>query len=351
MTSRIDKVKAALKKTGASAVFITDMSDIRYLSGFTGSTAYLLISDEKNMFFTDGRYTLQAAQEVYPEIECVTVKSYQDIFLKEVPKYNKVLLQPSCILGVASLIKKGGCEVLIDDNNIIKHLRMVKENDEIMLIRAQYALAAEAFKTSLNSFKIGLSERDWAAALEYNIKINGADGVSFETIVASGVRGAMPHGTASSKIIQKDEPVIIDFGSEQGYTSDYTRMIYGGDDKNIMHVINIVKEAVLKSIESVKPGVACKDIDTIAREHISSFGYGEYFNHSLGHGVGLDVHELPVLNLQSNDIIEENMIFTIEPGIYIPDNFGVRLEDTVLVTASGAEVISSFLNDYVYLPL
>ena len=350
MTPCISKVQAAIKKLGADAALITDMADIRYLSGFTGSTAFLLIENETCVFFTDGRYTLQAKEQVHPQIEQVIVKTYQDVFKDYTSKYKRVLLQASCNLGTADSVKKSGADIIVDNDDLLKTMRMVKTDDEISLITAQYALAAKSFKDSLNSFCIGSSEREWAAVLEYNIKKNGASGVSFETIVASGFRGAMPHGTASSKIIEKNEPVIIDFGSQLGYTSDYTRMIYGGCDKNIMSVINIVKDALLKSIDAIKAGVSCKDIDAVARDYISSKGYGEYFNHSLGHGVGLNVHELPVLNPKSSYIIEEGMVFTIEPGIYLPNKFGVRLEDTVVVYSSGFEVISSYLEDYIYLP-
>ena len=350
MIRRTETLKKILKEKSIPAIFITNLADVSYLSGFTGTTAYMIISHDRCVFFTDGRYTVQARDEVYPHIEKISVKSYKDLFEKEVTKYRRIMLQGECPLSIASAVKSQGTDIIVDSNSIIKTMRMIKDRDEIALIKAQYRLAAEAFKESLSSFKMGLSEIEWAAALEYNIKKKGAKGVSFETIVASGYRGAMPHGCASQKIINKDEPVIIDFGSQKGYASDYTRMIYGGNDKNVTTVINIVREAMLKAIEAVKPGVTSAYLDDVARQHISSFGYGEYFNHSLGHGVGIDVHELPVINSQSNNIIEENMIFTIEPGIYLPDKFGVRLEETVLVTSYGAEVISSFLEDYVYLP-
>ncbi len=350
MTNRIEKIKEIIIKKNVDAMFITDIVDIRYLSGFTGSTAYMIITAEKAFFYTDGRYTLQAAKEVSPNILTIVVKSYKDMFLKELPKYNKVILQSSCTLSIAKLVKDTVVDILVDEENILQVMRMIKDNNEIDLIKTQYAIAAKSFKESLEHFKIGSSEIEWAASLEYNLKRNGADCVSFETIVASGERGALPHGVASNKIINKDEPVIVDFGSKQGYNSDYTRMVYGGTNTNIKYVIGIVREALLKSIAAVEVGITAKELDFIAREHISSFGYGKYFNHSLGHGVGLNVHELPVINPESDIILEEGMIFTIEPGIYLPNAFGVRLEDTVLVTSTGAEVISMYLESYIYSP-
>lgn len=350
MTERINKIRAALKAKRLSAMFITDLADIRYISGFTGSAAYILITKENVLFFTDGRYAIQSENEVSPDIKRIILKRYKDVFKGNWGKYGKILVQAECSVAIASLLKSAGAKIVEDKKDTIKTMRMIKNDAEIKLIKEQYALAAEAFLKSLEEFKIGRSEREWAAALEYNVKTCGADDVSFETIVASGFRGAMPHGRASSKKIEAAEPVIIDFGSKCGYNSDYTRMVYGGNDKEVLHVINIVREAVLRSIEAVKPGRFCKDIDAIARKHISSCGFGRYFTHSLGHGVGLDVHELPVLNKFSKTRIEEGMIFTIEPGIYLPNRFGVRLEDTVLVTANGAEVISSGLEKYVYAP-
>lgn len=350
MSYKIDKIRKILLEKNADAILITEINDIRYLSGFTGSTAYMIITNEKAFFYTDGRYTIQAATEVKEGILCIVVKSYREMLEKEMAKYNNVLLQSSCSLLLAEIVKKSGSNIIVDNGDVMKVMRSVKDKEEIDLIKAQYLLAAKAFKDSLSSFKVGLKERDWAASLEYNLKINNADGVSFDTIVASGVRSALPHGVASSKIIEVDEPVLVDFGSKQGYTSDYTRMVYGGNNQEVKQIIGIVREALLKAIAAVDVGVPCKDIDLIARQHISSFGYGKYFNHSLGHGVGLDVHELPLINVESETLLEEGMIFTIEPGIYLPNSFGVRLEDTVLVTSNGAEVISSPLDDYVYMP-
>lgn len=344
----IEKIRQILKDKNVDAFFITNINDIRYLSGFTGSTAYMIITNEKSFFYTDGRYTLQAAMEVGNGILSIVVKSYREMIEKEMSKYNKVLLQPNCFLSVAEIVRKTGAEIIVDDEDSIKVMRMIKNENEINLIKAQYKLAAKSFKDSLSSFRIGVSEKEWAAILEYNLKKNNADGVSFETIVASGKRSALPHGVASNKIIDENEPVLIDFGSKQGYTSDYTRMVYNGSDKEVKNIIGIVREALLKAIAAVEVGVECREIDLIAREHISSFGYGKYFNHSLGHGVGIDVHELPLINVESKTKLAEGMIFTIEPGIYLPNSFGVRLEDTVLVTSSGAEVISNHLDNYVY---
>lgn len=346
--ARIAAVQKELRSLDIPAVLITNLSDVRYLSGFTGTTAYMLIDLEKAVFFTDGRYSIQAAEEVSENIVVEIVKDYSSIYTERCSVFKKILLQPSCSINVSSKIASHGVEIYLDEKDFMQKLRMVKDSSEISLIKEQYNLAGKAFLRALKSFKYDTSEKSWAAALEYHMKMLGAKGESFETIVASGVRGAMPHGTASAKKINENEPVIIDFGSRDIYTSDYTRMIYAGNDEEVLKVIDIVRASLEKAVESIAEGIMCSDIDKAARSYIEEQGYGNYFNHSLGHGVGIDVHELPVLKPKSDFLIEDNMIFTIEPGIYLPEKFGVRLEQTVLINNGKAEIISSALDKYVY---
>ncbi len=348
MIARIAAVQKELRSLDIPAVLITNLSDVRYLSGFTGSTAYMLIDLEKAVFFTDGRYSIQAAEEVSENIVVEIVKDYSSIYTERCSIFKKILLQPSCSINISSKIASQGVEIYLDEKDFMQKLRMIKDKSEISLIKEQYNLAGKAFLRALKSFKYGTSEKSWAAALEYHMKMLGAKGESFETIVASGVRGAMPHGTASEKKVVENEPVIIDFGSRTVYTSDYTRMIYAGNDKEVLKVIDIVRSALEKAVESIEEGILCSDIDNAARSYIEEQGYGAYFNHSLGHGVGIDVHELPVLKPKSDILIEDNMIFTIEPGIYLPEKFGVRLEQTVFINNGKPEIISSALDKYVY---
>ena len=348
MIAKIAAVQKELRSLDIPAVLITNLSDVRYLSGFTGSTAYMLIDLEKAVFFTDGRYSIQAAEEVSENIVVEIVKDYSSIYTERCSIFKKILLQPSCSINISSKIASQGVEIYLDEKDFMQKLRMIKDKSEISLIKEQYNLAGKAFLRALKSFKYGTSEKSWAAALEYHMKMLGAKGESFETIVASGVRGAMPHGTASEKKVVENEPVIIDFGSRTVYTSDYTRMIYAGNDKEVLKVIDIVRSALEKAVESIEEGILCSDIDNAARSYIEEQGYGAYFNHSLGHGVGIDVHELPVLKPKSDILIEDNMIFTIEPGIYLPEKFGVRLEQTVFINNGKPEIISSALDKYVY---
>ncbi len=346
--ARIAAVQRELRSLDIPAVLITNLSDVKYLSGFTGTTAYMLVDLEKAVFFTDSRYSIQAAKEVSENIVVEIVKDYAGIYTERCSAFKKILLQPSCSINISSKIAAQGVDIYLDEKDFMQKLRMVKDNSEISMIKEQYNLAGKAFLRALKSFKYETSEKSWAAALEYHMKMLGAKGESFETIVASGVRGAMPHGTASAKKVIENEPVIIDFGSRDIYTSDYTRMIYAGNDAEVLKVIDIVRSALEKAVESISEGFVCSDIDNAARSYIEEQGYGKYFNHSLGHGVGIDVHELPVLKAKCDYLIEDNMIFTIEPGIYLPEKFGVRLEQTVLINNGKPEIISSALDKYVY---
>lgn len=346
--SRIKILQKQLSEKNIGAMLVTNLADIRYLSGFTGSTAYMIITPLEAKFFTDGRYLVQSENEVSKEAERFILERYSHLFKTECPKYKKITLQGDCSVEIEDILREEGLETLVDRDNILLTDRMIKDDSEIEAIKKQYALAAEAFKKSIDSFKHGIPEKNWAATLEYNMKLLGAREASFETIVASGYRSAMPHGTASMKIVEKTDPVIVDFGSIDAYASDYTRMLYSGNDAEFLNIIEILRSAVKFAIDGVKVGEYCRNIDKIARDYITSKGFGKYFNHSLGHGVGLNVHELPTLNGASDNIIEDGMIFTIEPGIYIPEKFGARLEDSVLVKNGKAEVLSFHLDKYVY---
>ncbi len=348
MIARVAAVQRELRSLEIPAVLITKLTDIQYLSGFSGSTAYMLIDIEKAVFFTDGRYREQSTKEIPENIIVEIVEDYSTIFKEKCREYKKILLQPSCSISISSEISASGVSVYLDEKDFMLKLRMIKDNSEISLIKEQYVLAGKAFLRSLKSFKYETSENSWAAALEYHMRMLGAKKPSFETIVASGVRGAMPHGVASSKKILQNEPIIIDFGSSDKYTSDYTRMVYAGQDEEVLKIIDIVRTALEKAIDNIQAGMTCDQIDNIARSYIAECGYGEYFNHSLGHGVGIDVHELPTIKPKNDTIIEDNMIFTIEPGIYLPNRFGVRLEQTVFINNGKPDIISTTLDKYVY---
>ncbi len=344
----IEALQKQLEKTSNSAYFISNIVEISYILPFTGSSAYLIVEKNGIIFITDARYEIQSRDEINnTNIQIEIVNSYTDA-LKSLEKYKSILIPPTSSLSIYEGLRSLNLSVNIDKDDIISQSRLIKENDEIKSIKEQYDISARAFKKSIDNFRFGESERIWAAELAYNIISEGAIGESFDTIVASGHRGALPHGRASDKVIDATEPVIIDFGSRSTYNSDYTRVVYNGNNSDVLDIIDIVRTALLKAIDAVGVGKNSSDIDKIARDYIDSTGYGKFFNHSLGHGIGLDVHELPYFNKLKNTVLDNNMVFTIEPGIYLPGQFGIRLEETVLIRNNQTELLSSHLDHYIY---
>ncbi|MGP1406292.1 M24 family metallopeptidase, partial [Filifactor alocis] len=228
-------------------------------------------------------------------------------------------------------------------------LRAVKDEEEIDNLRQAAAIADKGFLHVLDIVKPGMTEKELALELEFFMRKQGASGLSFTTIVASGIRSSMPHGVASDKVIEKNDMLTLDFGCMyNGYCSDMTRtFVVGTADERQKELYNIVLETQLKVLEAIKPGARCKEIDALSREIIGGYGYGEFYGHGLGHGVGLEIHELPVLNGTSEFVLEENMVVTDEPGIYLPDFGGVRIEDTVLVTKDGYDLISRSTKEFI----
>lgn len=345
--NRVKKLKERLSAKGKLPYFINLLSDIYYLSGFTGSTAYILLSETEDLFITDGRYMIQATDETGDLFKIEIVDSYIDFLRNLFGRFQKIYVTKSLNLGLYLELSKY-TDILIDEIEEINQLRMIKDPEEIIAIKKSYEIAAIGFYKSLNSFKFGKTEKEWAAMLEYNMKINGAKKESFDTIVASGYRGALPHGVASDKIINKDEPIIIDYGARVNYVSDITRVIYNGNNDEILNNINILLDTINIAIDNIKPGTTCSEIYNIAKKHLSKYNLDIYFNHGLGHSLGIDVHESPYLNRKDNTIIEENMVFTVEPGVYFTDEYGLRIEETVLVNKNGCEILSSMLKEHCF---
>lgn len=347
-SNAINALQKQLEKTSNDAYFISNIVEISYLVPFTGSSAYLIVEKDGITFITDARYEIQSKNEINSNnVKIDIISSYADA-LKSLEKYKSILIPPTSSLSIYEKLHSLNLSVNIDKVDVITQSRLTKENDEIKLIKEQYDISARAFKKSIENFRFSESEKTWAAELAYNIISEGAIGESFDTIVASGHRGALPHGRASDKVIDESEPVIIDFGSRSTYNSDYTRVIYNDNNSEVLDIIDIVRSTLLKAIDAVAIGKNSSDIDKIARDYIDSKGYGKFFNHSLGHGIGLDVHELPFFSKSNNTVLDNNMIFTIEPGIYLPDKFGIRLEETVLIRNNHVELLSSHLDHYIY---
>ncbi len=331
------------------AFLVSNPKNIFYLSSFTGE-GLLLLTRESNFLITDPRYTEQAKIET---VNCEIIT--QDI--KE-PDSQIILIYQ---LSLGYKIKTLGFEsasmtfkdfqkyekilaniALYPFENIIEKIRVIKDSTEIEILKKSCEIATKSFLQTISSIKGNDSELSVAALLNYKMRKNGAFKESFDLIVTSGERGLLIHGQPSEKIIKDNELVIIDFGCIlEMYCSDCTRsFIKGTPNDKQQKIFDIIKKTQIDTLQKIKPGVKCSDLDIFARNIITTAGYGEYFGHSLGHGVGLDIHELPRLSPNDHTTLEPGMVVTVEPGIYVPGIGGVRIEDTVVITEKGCDILT-----------
>jgi Xaa-Pro aminopeptidase len=344
--ARLDRFRKELDERGLGAALVTKRENIRYMSGFTGTSASLVITGNRQILITDSRYTEQAKIQS-PGWCVIETKSNTHETI------GQVLSENGCkCLGFedSNMVYKSYMELKQKINlemapmgEIIEKMRIIKDKNEIDTIRKAVEIADKAFEYILNVIKPGLTEKEVASELEHFMKKNGADGEAFETIVASGSRSSLPHGVASDKRIMDGDVVTLDFGAVyNGYCSDMTRTVFVGEpDEEMKKVYNIVLDAQLCALERVSEGLQGKEIDSVAREYISKAGYGDFFGHGLGHGVGLEVHEGPRLSPRSDTVIENGMTVTVEPGIYLPGKGGVRIEDLVVINGSKPEILTA----------
>ena len=329
------------------ALLVSGLPNIRYLSGFTGSNALLLVTPGSQTLFTDPRYTIQASGECNCAVRTVKgralhVAAAELIGRKRLKKvgFEKArlvyegyeLLKEHLPLGV-SLKPVGG---------VIERLRMIKSEAEIAGIRRSVLTNSKAFERTLKKIKPGVSESGLAAELEYQMRLLGAEKPAFETIVAAGPHSALPHASPSGRVAREDEPLLIDMGAFQnGYASDMTRTLFlGNPDAKMRSMYDAVLEAQLAAIAAVRPGVTAQQVDRVARQVLKSHGLQKEFVHSTGHGLGLEIHEAPRLGKNDKTRLEAGMVITIEPGAYVEGVGGVRIEDTVLVTNTGCEALT-----------
>ena len=327
-------------------IFFSSLENIRYLCGFTGSDGALVLTQRESLFLTDSRYWTQAEEEVKDSRIIHYKKKMEGIASLILDlKLNHIGFESTSLTFSTHqflLERLGNASHLIPLEEELKNLRAEKDAQELTLIRRAIDISSNAFLSLPKILKEGVLEREVALEMEFFMKRNGADAIGFDIIIASGKRSALPHGRASTKGIEKGDFILIDFGSEfQGYHSDQTRtLVCGNPSLEQQKIYRIVKEAHDRAIEKIRPGIPIGEVDTAAREYIRNQGYGEYFGHGTGHGIGLVVHEDPVVNSENKGLLQEGMVFTIEPGIYIPNWGGVRIEDMVLVTPQGAEVLT-----------
>lgn len=349
--TRIEQVKKALDERAIDGLLVTDEKNVSYLSGFKGAESYLIVSLKANYFVTDFRYKEEAEG---------ALKGFRIIVAKEkkVAASISEALQKSGIrrLGFESRhlsydnyleLKETLNKVeLVPCRGIVEKLREVKDAKEIRLIRKSCDIAVHAFEHVRDHLEAGTSEIEIANRIDHIMRQHGARKQAYDTIVAIGPNASKPHAVPSDKRLRLNEPVLIDAGCEfEGYKSDLTRLFFlGRISKKLKDLYNIVLEAQRRAISGIKPGVRACDVDHLARSYIEKKGYGRYFGHALGHGIGLEVHEAPRMSGANRAVLEKGMVFSVEPAIYIPHRFGIRIEDIVLVKEGGCEVLTGDLN-------
>ncbi|MDU0331657.1 MULTISPECIES: Xaa-Pro peptidase family protein [Paenibacillus] len=354
-STRVARLREAMTSQQIEAVLITGEVNRCYLTGFTGSSGYVLITDQKAWLLTDFRYLTQAAEQA--------------------PGFEIVDHGPSVTGTIQNLLKQEGIErlgfeedqlvyatyrtyenelkpvKLVPLSGLVEELRMFKDAEELAIMKEAAELADRTFRHMLDVLKPGMSEWDAALELETFMKKNGASGPSFDTIMASGERSALPHGRASERIMQANELVTMDFGAlYKGYCSDITRTVaLGTPSAKLREIYDIVLEAQLHTLEFLRPGMTGREADALARDVITRYGYGEQFGHSTGHGLGMEVHEAPRVSKASDTVLKPGMVVTVEPGIYLPGIGGVRIEDDVVITETGIRRLTESTKDFISL--
>lgn len=348
MNRRIDQLRSALDAQQLDGMFIVQPENRRYISGFTGTSGYVVITADKAFFITDFRYVDQAREQ------CVGY---------EIVNQGNALLPTLADLLKRQHVKRLGFEQdfvtygdvqryktleevvpglsLVPTSGVLELLRIIKDDSEVASIQRAADIADAAFTHILGYLRPGLSEKEVALELETFMRKQGASGPSFETIVASGWRSSLPHGVASDKVLESGDFVKMDYGAfYEGYCSDITRtVVLGKPSDKQREVYNVVLEAQRLALEAAKAGMTGQELDAVARSYIAGKGYGEAFGHSLGHGIGLQIHEGPRVSSSGSDLLKPQMVITIEPGIYLSQWGGVRIEDDVLLLEGGEKRI------------
>ena len=348
--ARLSRLRSRLEEDGLDLLLVAHLPNVHYLCGFTGSAAALMVSDRGSILFTDGRYRTQAKEEVEgariviaPKSPLVAAAGW--LAGQRRSSTTSVGIEPESITAgmrdrLASVLK--GRARLRSAPPLVERARMVKDAAEILRIRQAVELGASLFRIARQKIRPGVSEVEVAAAMEYEARCSGAEGMSFPTILASGTRSAIVHGRASNARIPRRGFVVCDFGVIlAGYCSDRTRTAHvGRPSRAARQLYAAVREAQQAGIAAVRPGVTAAEVDGAARRVLRQRKLARYFTHSTGHGLGLEIHEAPRLAAGQTQTLEPGMVITIEPGAYIPGKWGVRIEDVVVVTASGCEVLT-----------
>lgn len=350
MKVRLEKVLKGMAEQEVDGLFLMREANIRYVSGFTGGDSFILLTPKKRIFITDSRYTEQAEQECpgyeivqhrgdFPSLEEAIARFAAEEKLKKIG-----FEQDFVTFEVYDKIRRTLREntELIPTSGLVEAVRFIKDEQEIAFIKKAAEISDAVFTYILGLIKPGMREKEIEIEIDYRMKKLGALSPAFPTIVASGPRGSLPHALPSDRIVQRGDLITMDFGAVyQGYCSDITRTVSLGEpNEKQKEIYQIVKEAQEAGLRAVRAGIAGSWTDKTAREVIEKAGYGSYFGHGLGHGVGLEIHEEPSLNKNCRKVLAAGAVVTVEPGIYIPNWGGVRIEDTVLVTKEGCEILT-----------
>lgn len=351
MNSRLKNLYAKLSQQNLDGLICSHPANVTYLTECPSREAYLLASPKQSIYFTDFRYLEEAKKrlksislkQVNGSVFGLIAAGCNQLKLKRVGFEERYL--PYAEYKKISQGLKAEAK-LVPTHSLVEELRQIKSRAELQKIKKATQITVSALKFIRPRLKPGKKEIEVAAEIERFIRYQGASNAAFEMIIASGRNGAFPHHLTSQRRLKNREPVWIDLGVEyQGYKSDLTRVFFLGKiSPQVARIYDIVRLAQDKAIQGIKPGVAIDKIDRLARQYIAQQGYGGFFGHSLGHGIGLEVHEAPHISGKESQVLQPGMVFTIEPAIYLPGKFGIRIEDMVLVTRKGVEVLSGNLN-------
>ncbi|MFY9146344.1 MAG: Xaa-Pro peptidase family protein [Bacillota bacterium] len=349
MNDRVQRLVSTYSQLGIDALVITKRENLRYIAGFSGSTAAcVVLKDGSGVFVTDPRYEVQAAEEVHDFDIIISLESA----LSEAAKWASQAQIASLGIEAASMTAASRTKLselapgirIVETDQVIEKLRAIKDESELMLLRQAAKIADDALATVIRDvIKEGVTELDIAIELEYQMRKLGGDKPGFDTIVASGPRSAMAHGAPTDRKVRPGDPIVIDFGCNyRGYTSDMTRTVFIGEpSEEIRRIYEVVLEAQLNACRNLRAGMTGREADALARSVIESYGYGDRFGHGLGHGVGLEVHEFPRLSPRNDSPLELSAVVSVEPGIYLPQIGGVRIEDIVVLRPDGIENLTS----------
>ena len=355
---RAERLRERLDQAGCEALLVTNLANVRYLTGFTGSAGLLLVLPDELVLATDGRYRFQSADEladagVEARIEVGNLPAQRQAMAAVARGIARVGLEAASVSWARQRAFAGEWfpeAELVPTENLVEELRRVKDPGEVARIEEAARIADQALSSVKRLLGRGITEADFALALDFEIRRLGATRSSFDTIVASGPNGAKPHARPTSRRIGEGELVVLDFGAVvDGYCSDMTRTVCIGEpaDPVLGHMVEVVAESQRAGVAAVRAGQPAAEVDRVCREVIAEAGWGEAFLHSTGHGVGLDIHEAPAVSATSGDTLAAGYVVTVEPGVYLPEHGGVRIEDTVVVTDDGCVPLTHSPKDLV----